>query len=171
VCVADGSSVEIVPVVKRQAPPALQPLRINCGSASTITDLHGQTWQSDSDYYRGGDTTDFGEVTVSAGDGMLYATQRIGLEGYTVPLADGTYRVRLHFAELDIRCNSAGKRLFEVACGGVSWGIIDVFVEAGGLATSLVKETTVTAEGGELSIDFKRIVNEPALAGLEIIPV
>jgi hypothetical protein len=171
ICVPEGATVDAVPLSQ---PPRLAgdlPVRINAGSVSPYTDPEGQIWLADSDYYRGGDTCCFGDAAVKGEHGdALYCSQRIGVEGYTTPVANGRYRVRLHFAELDIRCNAPGRRAFRVNVCGTDLGTVDVFGEARSLAVALVKEMVTTVEDGTLLITFDPVVNQPALAGLEIIP-
>jgi len=170
--VPDDAAVTVAALSQPPRPAPGETLRVNAGSCAPCTDAQGRQWLADADYYRGGDLCDFGDAAVDAEcGGALYRTQRIGAEGYAVPLCDGRYRVRLHFAELDIRCNAPGRRVFRVFAAGVDLGAVDVFADAGGLAAALVRETEVTVSGGTLEIAFDPVVNLPALAGLEIIPV
>jgi len=172
VCVPEGSPIEVALVSPPPTLPGDRPTRIHVGSAQPLVDKAAQTWLADSDFYCGGDTVAHGEAAISGDDNeALYRTQRLGPDGYRLPLPNGSYRVRLHFAEMDIRCNATGKRVFGLNVGGTDLGRIDVFAEGGGLAKALVKEVAVTVGNGLLEIDFGPVVNYPTLAGIEVIPV
>ncbi|MFC4452307.1 malectin [Deinococcus sonorensis] len=87
---------------------------------------------------------------------------------YTVPLNDGIYRVRLHFAELN--WNAPGKRLFNVNVEGVPvLNNFDIWKEAGGQNTALVVPLdAVKVTGGQLTVQLKATVDFPDLSGIEV---
>lgn len=93
-----------------------------------------------------------------------------------VPLSPGFYIVRLHFAEIWRRAKNAGVRVFSVLIeGSLVWKDLDVFEEAGGAFTALIKESRVTMtdsffEDSLLTVEFESVTGNPFLSGIEILP-
>ena len=59
------------------------------------------------------------------------------MSSYRVPVANGTYNVNLEFAETYL--SAAGQRVFDVGVGGQTLANLDVFAQAGGNNTALLK--------------------------------
>ncbi len=88
---------------------------------------------------------------------------------FTVPVNNGTYSVKLHFAEQ--YWNAAGKRLFDVAMNGQTrLSNLDIFNEAGGKYTALVKQLdNVQVMNGKLVVTLSASVDYPAISAIEIL--
>jgi hypothetical protein len=102
----------------------------------------------------------------------VYRSERYGDFAYTVPGLDAgaTYIVRLHFDE--IWWDEPGLRVFDVLIDGepVLAGF-DILAEAGAMYQALVKEFVATAgDGGEIRIEFRSVVENAKVNGIEIIP-
>src|SRR5690242_3517567 len=98
-----------------QSDPPL--LSINCGGQQYLA-TDGTSWSADQ-YYTGGDLAYTGHVISGTPDLYLYRTGRRGLFGdfsYNLPLQNGSYLLRLRFAETEFR--SRGQRLFTIAVNG-----------------------------------------------------
>ena len=71
---------------------------------------------------------------------------------FGVPVTNGTYQVRLHFAELNK--NGAGLRVFDVNIEGGANELtgFDVWTQAAGINKAIVREFTTTVTDGTLTI-------------------
>jgi hypothetical protein len=92
-----------------------QAVRINCGGwEEDYTASDGTVWSPDRDYVDG-DLLYTGHSIAGTDDGILFRTARQGLYtdfSYRIPVANDTYNVVLHFAE--IRYSGPGQRIFNV---------------------------------------------------------
>ena len=90
---------------------------------------------------------------------------------FGVPVTNGTYQVRLHFAELNK--NGAGLRVFDVNIEGGANELtnFDVWAQAAGINKAIVREFTTTVTDGTLTIQFIRQVENAKISGIEILPV
>lgn len=100
----------------------------------------------------------------------VYQTQRYQSMTYTIPnLAPGSYKVRLHFAE--VYFTSPGQRLFDVKINGATvLKSFDMFAAAGAQNKANVQEfNAIPDSNGRVTIDFITVVNNAACNGIEII--
>lgn len=86
---------------------------------------------------------------------------------YQIPVTPGNYEVRLYFAEIYAPMASVGKRVFDVEVEGQQLSSLDVFSEVG-FRAALMK-SFVVASDAQLDIELKRISQNPAIKGIEII--
>lgn len=150
--------------------PEPEPIRIDSGSSTAYTTADGQRWKSDQGYLNG-KTADRGSIEITdAADDRLYQTERYGLSGYSIPVQNGTYQVRLHFAETYDRITASGQRLFDVNVEGQEIEALDIFKETGGRNRALVKTADVSITDGNLDIDFDPLVQLPIISAIEVIP-
>ncbi len=126
----------------------------------------------------GGNTTSRGEPIDTSGvtdpaPQTVYQTERYGNFSYIVPnlTPGGTYRVRLHFAELFD--NSPGQRIFNVALNGTQvLTNFDIFAATGGMYRALVEEYTTTAgSNGQITVQYTTLRDQATSSGVEVIPV
>jgi len=152
---------------------------ISCGADEAYVDAEGKQWLADQMMVEGGDWGALdGETVVRDPVAIpgtpapeVYLTERYSMTGYEFKLDNGTYTVRLHFAETYEGILDAGERLFDVSLNGkVVLKGLDVFKEAGGPNKPLVKEFKgVEVIGGKLEIGFTPNVQNPEINGIEII--
>jgi len=154
--------------------------RVNCGGED-YADRHGNLWMADRDWQAGGWGSLSFEATRYASqdrisdpiagtrDASLYQTFRYGRTKlrYQFPVADGSYRVELHFVEPWYSAGGAsdcsGWRLFDVACNGRTvLRDLDIWKEAGH-ARALKKVVAARATGGSLTISFPRVKSYQAV--------
>ena len=121
----------------------VRPVRIRTGWTSSWQDSAGQQWRADS-YFMGGNalvrTTNPARESssVPTGDIALYGSERWGHFSYSVPVAEGRYRVTLkfcegHYGRLNTGVGGLGSRVFDVYCNGVALlRNFDIIKEAGG---------------------------------------
>ncbi|WP_411699585.1 malectin domain-containing carbohydrate-binding protein [Conyzicola sp.] len=157
-------------------------VRINAGGPAVTTG--GVSWLADSFYSGGGKSYSNPGVTQIAGtaNDVLYLNERSttvdkGSYSYDIPVPNGAYTVRLHFAEIYHGATGGGaggngKRVFSVNLEGGATEIAGLDLNARvAPMTAVVIENTVTVVGGNLDIDFSAAVDQPTLAAIEVVPV
>lgn len=121
------------------------PIRILAGDRKPqVIDSTGQGWGPDRCFV-GGRSVPRMKVIQNSPDPSLYSAERYGNFRYVIPVAAGSYTVRLHFAETwwgskNPGGGGEGSRVFDVQCNGVTLlRDFDVYREAGGENRALVK--------------------------------
>ena len=165
-------------------PPDGAPLlRLNAGVDDTIT-VGGVEWRPGSEWL---DPGSLGSVFAAPGaaiagtdDDALYQTERYGNPfGYEIPMADGNYRVRLHFAEIWHGVSTAGlepgDRVFDIVLEGESRVTgLDLAVAAGAPLTAHIIELDVVVDDGVLDVELAlgaNGVDQAKLSALEVFTV
>jgi hypothetical protein len=170
------SGIEVLPVSAGK----VRPVRIRAGWTSSWQDPAGQQWQADS-YFLGGNalvrTTNPAQGSNSiAPDMALYASERWGHFSYSVPVAEGRYRVTLRFCEghyghRNTGVGGLGSRVFDVYCNGVALlRNFDIFKEAGGEGRPLNRSFTgvrPTAQG-KIVLSFVPVRGMACVNGIQI---
>ena len=150
------------------APPAGDAFAIDVGSRSAFTAKDGTVFAADdTGVGRTSRTTAAIEGTL---DDALYRTGAWDADGlsYDFALANGTYAVTLHFAELWSGAFARGARVFDVALEGqLVEDDLDVFATVGA-RTALAIRHEVTVRDGSLDIDLLKGVQNPMLSGIEV---
>tara|TARA_B100001179_G_C18602890_1_gene411634 strand:- start:1933 stop:5316 length:3384 start_codon:yes stop_codon:yes gene_type:complete len=150
-------------------------LNINAGGTSTT--YNDETF-ADDQYFDTGSTLDRPQTGLPE----PYKTFRFSRSqqmGYTIPVPDGEYTVKFHFAELWFGATGggaggAGLRVFDVSLeSNLVENDLDIYAEVGAEAM-LVKTHTVNVTDGELNIDFDSRdevggQRHPVINGIEII--
>ncbi len=154
-------------------------LLINCAAEADYTDKEGRIWKKDQEFqtnqwgYVGGSSVirDTAISISNTEDDNIYLNERYGLRAYRIPLENGVYTVKLHFAETWDGISSDGERVYTVNIEGKeAFKDLDPFKEAGSrLNTAAIKEIKVTIEDGELTIEFIANIQNPLINGIEII--
>jgi beta-glucanase (GH16 family) len=155
-------------------PPMPTSYLIDAGSAVTYKAADGRTWQADQSFQAGsGGIADRGAVPIAnTVDARLFQTERWCMDGYSLPVANGNYAVKLYFAETFPNITAAGGRVFDVAVEGQVISGLDVFKEAGGTRRALVKTfSAVPVTDGALTIGFTRHTECPIVDAIEVQPV
>jgi hypothetical protein len=139
---------------------------INAGGES-VRDASTQ-WQSDN-WFSGGNSYTYNEYSAAAADSIL-KTERFGNFSYKIPLPDGTYKVKLHFAELFWR--NPGERIFNVEIENGQGGLkeYDILAKAGAPAVRVIEEFKgINIKDGFLDISFETLRDNAKISGIEII--
>ncbi len=99
---------------------------------------------------------------------MAYATNGYDRLSYTLPVPDGTYTIRLDFAESQV--NSVGYRLFDILLQGQTvQSSYDVVAAAGAWHTATALSFTVTATGGTgILLELVNVRQQAILSGIEL---
>ncbi len=149
-------------------------LRINSGGDEMT--LNGDTFSADN-YSDAGLTLDRPQTGLND-PFKTFRYSRSQVLGYDIPLENGEYTVKLHFAELwfgatDGGSGDVGNRVFDVRLEGVlAEDNLDVFAQVGAEAL-LTKTHTVNVTDGKLDIDFSSLSSDggtrhPIINAIEI---
>jgi hypothetical protein len=157
-----------------------QPVRINAGGGAVT--VGGVAYAADS-LFTGGKTYTNAAVTQIAGttDDAIYLNERsstanLGTFGYNIPLVNGAYTVRLHFAELfhgapGGGAGGTGKRVFSVNLEGGATEVTNLDLNAQvAPATAYVVTRQISVTDGNLDVDFSATVNQPTISAIEVVP-
>lgn len=165
-----ASSNTVSVTITAAASPVAIPFRINAGGSAYV-DSSGTAWQADA--YASSGSTDSqgtGQSIKNTTNQLMYQSEHYGMSSYTIPVANGTYTVKLHFAELYSGCATVGCRVFSVTANGQPViSNLDIFKEVG-LYTADDKQISVTVTNGTLSLGFSPSMNQAQITGLEILP-
>ncbi len=151
--------------------PVSIPLHIHAGG-SDYTDPSGTAWTSDAAFATDGGTDNQGAGKITGTPNpQLYENERWSNPhlGYAIPIANGTYTLKLHFAEVSPSVTAAGQRIFSGTAEGKNlFTNLDIFSEVGADKPD-DKTYTVTVTDGELDLSFDATANAAKLSGLEVL--
>ncbi len=149
---------------------AAEAIRIRAGTTAKHTDENGVVWLADTGF-DGGDTVDrTGIIVANTKTPSLYSAERYSMNGFTYPVANGKYTVKLHFAETYDGIGGVGNRVFGFNVEGKEFKDFDVTAKAGGDMKAYVETVAVEVKDGKLDISFTSKVENPEINALEIIP-
>jgi subtilisin family serine protease len=146
---------------------AFTPIRVNAGGGSYVDSL-GQTWSADKGF-SGGATWSVANTISGTTTQPLYQNCRYGVFSYQFAVPNGTYLVKLKFAE--VSQTSTGRRVFNVALNGApALAAFDIFAQAGGEFIALDKLFPITVANGQINIQFSLgSANLPMISAIEIL--
>ncbi|WP_158267480.1 choice-of-anchor tandem repeat GloVer-containing protein [Adhaeribacter arboris] len=148
-------------------------LRINSGGTAATTSLGNFS----ADAYFNGltiTTTTTAEILGTNDDVLYQNTRRAETVGgsfnYSIPVANGNYTVKLHFAE--IAFTASGKRKFNVSAEGVNWLTnYDIITAAGAARKAVIATKNLTVTDGTLNISFISVTDKACVSAIEVISV
>ncbi len=147
-------------------------LHINAGGPA-YTAANGDMFVADQ-YFLNGSTSTNTKAIANTADDVLYQSERYedSLEyAIPVPFAD-TFMVSLYFAETFKKNKAVGKRVFDLSLEGVLvLDDYDIYVDAGGGDTAVVKTYKVYVSDGTLNIATGASVNNAKLNAISIASV
>lgn len=161
------------------APPTSTVKRINAGGPEQTFD--GDVFEADQ--YFLGDLRSYSNNKISdiknTDKDVLYLTERTtssnsGEFAYAIPLENGAYEVKLHFAEIYWGATGGGsggngKRVFSVKMEGLDILVnYDINLEVGTM-TAIIKSFPLNLNDGILDLEFTSSVNRPKLSAIEIL--
>ncbi|UOQ69497.1 malectin domain-containing carbohydrate-binding protein [Hymenobacter volaticus] len=163
---AKVSAIEVYgPSTTPTTPTAV--LRLKAGSGQLSTSMG--TFAADQ-YATGGSVFATDQPIAGTADEALYQTERYGSFTYNLPVPNGTYTVKLHFAEL--YWNSAGQRVFNVAAEGSPVLTAYDIVKKAGPLTATTESFPVTVTDGQLILAFAPGaggVDQPKVSAIEVL--
>ncbi len=143
-------------------------IRTNAGNGSII-DMNGNAW-SPVGSFSSNSTVSTSTVAINGTtDDALYYLRRWGKDfTYTTDATNGTYTLRLHFAEPTM--TASNKRVFSVQAEGQTiLNNFDIHKEAGA-KTALVKTFTITITDGKLDLRLFASIDNAVISAIELIP-
>jgi hypothetical protein len=145
-------------------------LLINAGADAAFTDHWGRRWEADQGWADGDITTHPPDAVMGAPIPTLFETARGCVTAYSLPIADGTYTVRLHFAEQSDQVTTVGQRMSDVTVEGRLVSRFDPLYAARGPRRAV----TLTWEGvevsdGALDLSFAPQVGCATLNAIEVL--
>jgi alpha-galactosidase len=151
--------------------PAKKIIRIKAGVEAPFTDEEGNVWQADHGFADGDTTSRENDMPIAnTKTPSLYRSERYGMSAFSLPLANGNYTVKLHFAETYDAMNAPGLRVFSFNVAGHEFKDLDLFAKTGGVGRADVESVPVEITGGKLDITFTPNIENPEINGIEIIP-
>lgn len=154
------------------------PIRILAGDRkSPVVDNEEREWGPDR-FFVGGRAVPRNDPLKSAEDPNLYSGERYGNFRYRIPVAAGSYNVRLRFAETwwgqeNPGGQGVGSRIFDVFCNGKALlEDLDVYAEAGGENSPMVRSFSGIRPNaqGYIELAFVPKVNYAFVNALELLP-
>jgi hypothetical protein len=172
--VSDGALADFENITITVSSPMYVLYRVNAGGGSYIDTL-GNTWLADQMYTVGGwgayglnETVDRGQIEIAGtSDDRIYQTERWNFDGYRFTVPNGTYDVKLHFAETYEP--GVGRRVFDVSVEEqLALDDLDIFAEAG-MNAALTKEIrNVVVTDNLLHIAVTQNAASDEINGIEI---
>nr|WP_253942359.1 putative Ig domain-containing protein [Nocardioides sp. zg-1230] len=156
-------------------PRAQAAVRINAGGPAVNTG--GVAWGAQQ-YGTGGKTYTNAVAVAGTTDDVLYQSEYSTATGgidYDIPVQNGTYTVRLHFAEIYFGApgggpGGTGRRVFDVAVEGqLRLDNYDIVADVGS-ATAVVKSYTVQVTDGKVDVDLDSVVDQAKISAIEVVP-
>ena len=154
-------------------------IRILAGSTDgDYTDRFGHVWQADAHFAGGYITSYAGHAVRGACDARLFQSAREGDFQYDIPLAPGSYELRLYFAEMlfgegNVGGGGEGTRIFNVDANGKRLlSGFDVISDSAGanVADERVFKDISPDKDGLLHLRFTHQVRDAFLNAIEITP-
>ena len=166
------SAIELTPSTAGK----MNPIRIAM-RRSDFLDENGTRWSGDRDFI-GGRTWSYRPQNGPKAS-AIYLEERHGNFSYAIPVAPGSYTVRLHFMDTYFsplisaaNCRGPGCRVFDVTCNGVMLlQDFDIVQAANGAFQPVVKEFKGLHPNsqGKLLISFSSKVNYAEVRAIEVI--
>jgi hypothetical protein len=171
--VAATPAVPAVPATPpASATPATQapPIRIKAGYFSSFKDSEGNTWLPDQ-AFTGGETIERPDLEIAnTKDPIIYRAERYSMTGFSYPVPNGKYIVKLHFCETFEGIGGPGERVFSFNVEGHNFKDFDVWAKTGGHQRAYIETVPVEVKDGKLDVTFTPNVENPEINGIEILP-
>lgn len=148
--------------------PATDVVRaINCGGGA-YAGQNGFSYEADT-LFTGGHTDTFpGNAVARTGDDLLYNYARSNHSAYTIPVANGDYRVFLQFSET--YWTGAGQRVFDTYIeGALVIDDLDLVAEAPGRWVAYDRAFPATVADGQLDLSFTASENNALLNAIVVV--
>lgn len=149
----------------------LTTLRINCGGPDVNTG--GLFFASDRNYSGTSEARSFpdaGDIAGTTND-VVFKTFRSGTTfSYNIPVVNGSYQVRLNFAELYFTAANQRKFSVNLEGGATELSNFDIFAAAGGAKKAINKAYTIVVTDGVLNIAFTSSVSKAMINVIQVFP-
>ncbi|WP_202621794.1 malectin domain-containing carbohydrate-binding protein [Pontibacter russatus] len=144
------------------------------GAADSNVTIGGKVWEADASYRQGSIKLDKQIVSTAIAatdDDVLYQTYlsagaNLAETRYEIPLANGSYMVRMHFVEN--YWSATGSRVFNITAENqLRLPNFDIYSEVG-YRSAMVKDFDINVSDGVLSLKFNPTADRLAIAAVEI---
>ena len=141
-------------------------------SGSDVFDNSGVRWTPDKYFTRGGTWTRDGPFLRGTSRPFLFKSWRTGEFGYDIPLAPGTYELRLFFAAGDVPGNERMSAFAVALDGKPLLSAYDIAMSTGSVdfADEQVFRDVQPSPDGVLRLWFTNETTSPELNALEVVP-
>ena len=146
--------------------------RINAGGPD-YTDSLGNYWSADYGFNTG-EIAIVNDSIRGTSEPVLYQSERWDPSAapvliYNLAVIPGSYRIRLHFADIYSGTNQPGKRIFDVAIEGQTvLSDFDIVAEAGPLS-AIIKDFVIEVTDNSIEIEFTHGVENPKISAIEVL--
>jgi len=160
-------------------PPVGEEVRILAGSGRSFVDHAGKLWNADAGFDGGTAVKSIVQRIARTQDPDFYRTSRQGSFRYNIPLKQGIYELRLHFAETEYDSElpaggGEGSRILTVRANGRALLTrFDIVADAGASRTADIKvfPGIKPALDGQLHLEFAGEEGKQAtLSAIEVLP-
>jgi N-acetylneuraminic acid mutarotase len=141
-------------------------LRIDVGGAGYV-EASGKTWQPDRGFTAGAAVSSNSPIAGTTEDG-LFLTRRAGNFSYSLPIRNGTYKVKLLFT--DPYFTAPGQRIFNVVAERQPVMTNVDLVKLVGTDNAVRKSLKVKVRDGRLNLWFQSVKDNPTLSAIEVTP-
>ncbi len=142
------------------------PIRVNAGGPA-YTDPQGLVWAADTQFSGGATYTTTNPIAATDSQ-PLFQSERYGVFQYLFPVPNGTYQLRLRFAEIYL--TQPGQRVFNVSVNGQTiLPNFDIFVAAGGAFRAIDRTFAVSVTNGQMLLQFSSNIENPTIGAIEIV--
>jgi hypothetical protein len=142
---------------------------ISCGSTNAVGWFGPDTGFSGGTPSSTTSTIDMSGLTNPAPQ-AVYQNNRYGGSTYTIPslTPNGTYRVRLHFAES--YWTATNQRVFNISINGTTLTNFDIFAAAGAQNKAVIRDLYAAANSsGQMVIQFTTVKDNAQINGIEVL--
>jgi len=147
-------------------------VRIRVGNPDPLTDASGNVWLGDRGFTDGLTISRESDLKIeNTKDPDLYRFERYSMTGFSYPIPNGKYNVKLHFAETFEGISGPGQRVFSFQVEGHYYKDFDVWMKAGGPHHAYIETVRVEITDGKLDIKFTQQIENPEINGIEILPI
>lgn len=158
------------PTASATPSPQAPPVRIKAGYFSSFKDSEGNTWLPDQ-AFTGGETIERLDLEIAnTKDPMIYRAERYSMTGFSYPVPNGKYIVKLHFCETFEGIMGPGERVFSFNVEGHEFKDFDVWAKTGGHQRAYIETVPVEVTDGKVDVTFTPKVENPEINGIEILP-
>ena len=153
--------------------PAGQPftgVRIKAGPGETFKDADGNVWLPEQGF-ADGETTERPELKIeNTKTPVIYLSEKYSMTGFSYPVPNGKYIVKLHFCETYEGITGPGERVFSFNVQGHEFKDFDIWAKSGGFLRPYIEVVPIEVTTGKVTISFTPQVENPQINGIEILP-
>lgn len=146
------------------------PIRIKTGITEAFKDETGVQWLADQGFADGETIARPDIVVANTKTPSVYRAERYSMTRFSVPVPNGKYTVKLHFAETYEGITGAGERVFSFNVEGKEFKDFDPTAKAGSVLRAYIETVEVEVKDGKLDITFTPKTENPEINALEILP-